>query len=97
MWKYDKVQPPRSLLSLDVILGAPCVSSNEFTQAMIRNRHLSPLSEPHSGRSALGCSVLINEQAYISNTGGGGVNRSLREQCTHLLLFKKKKERKDDG
>ena len=90
VWKYDKVQPPRSLLILDDILGTPCVSSNEFTQAMIRNRHLSPLSESHSGRSALGCSVLINVQTYISNTGGGGVNRSLREQCTHLLLFKNK-------
>jgi len=90
IYKYGKVQPPRSLLILDDVLGQPCVSSNEFTSAFIRNRHLSPLQESHSNRTACGCSLLVNVQTYTTNTGGGGVNRALREQVTHLLLFKNK-------
>jgi len=92
-WKYgDKnVRPPQSLLILDDILSSPAIlQSSGLTRIATLNRHIAPLSEPHSGRSACGLGVIIISQTYSMNQG---ISRTLRENLTHLLIFRNKQEK----
>ena len=90
-WKYDNVRPPQSLLILDDVLSSPALlQSSGITRVSSLNRHVSPLQEPHSGRSACGLAVILISQTY---TMPQGVSRTLRENITHLLLFKNKQEK----
>ena len=90
-WKYDSVRPPQSLLILDDVLSSPAIlQSSGIVKAFTLNRHISPLQEPHSGRSACGLAVILISQTY---TMPQGVSRTLRENITHLLLFKNKQEK----
>jgi len=90
-WKYDSVRPPQSLLILDDVLSSPAIlQSSGIVKAFTLNRHISPLQEPHSGRSACGLAVIIISQTYSMNQG---ISRSLRENLTHLLIFKNKQEK----
>jgi len=92
-WKYgDKnIRPPQSLLILDDILSSPAIlQSSGLTRVATLNRHIAPLQEPHSGRSACGLAVIIISQTYSMNQG---ISRSLRENLTHLLIFKNKQEK----
>jgi len=92
-WKYgDKnVRPPQSLLILDDILSSPAIlQSSGLTRIATLNRHIAPLQEPHSGRSACGLGVILISQTYSMPQG---VSRTLRENLTHLLIFKNKQEK----
>jgi len=92
-WKYgDKnVRPPQSLLILDDILSSPAIlQSSGLTRIATLNRHIAPLQEPHSGRSSCGLGVIIISQTYSMNQG---ISRTLRENLTHLLIFKNKQEK----
>jgi len=92
-WKYgDKnVRPPQSLLILDDVLSSPALlQSSGITRIGSLNRHISPLQEPHSERSACGLAVILISQTY---TMPQGVSRTLRENITHLLIFKNKQEK----
>ena len=92
-WKYgdNNVRPPQSLLILDDVLSSPALlQSSGITRVSSLNRHVSPLQEPHSGRSACGLAVILISQTY---TMPQGVSRTLRENITHLLLFKNKQEK----
>ena len=92
-WKYgdNNVRPPQSLLILDDVLSAPALlQSSGITRVSSLNRHVSPLQEPHSGRSACGLAVILISQTY---TMPQGVSRTLRENITHLLIFKNKQEK----
>jgi len=91
-WKYgDKnIRPPQSLLILDDILSSPAIlQSSGLTRVATLNRHIAPLTEPHSGRSACGLAVILISQTYSMPQG---VSRTLRENLTHLLIFKNKSE-----
>ena len=92
-WKYgDKnVRPPQSLLILDDILSSPAIlQSSGLTRIATLNRHIAPMQEPHSGRSACGLGVILISQTYSMPQG---VSRTLRENLTHLLIFKNKQEK----
>ena len=90
-WKYNSVRPPQSLLILDDILSSPAIlQSSGIVKAFTLNRHIAPLQEPHSERSACGLAVIIISQTYSMNQG---ISRSLRENLTHLLIFKNKQEK----
>ena len=92
-WKYgDKnVRPPQSLLILDDILSSPAIlQSSGLTRIATLNRHIAPLAEPHSGRSACGLGVILISQTYSMPQG---VSRTLRENLTHLLIFRNKQEK----
>ena len=53
----------KSLLILDDCLGSPAIlQSSGLTKCATLNRHLSPLKEPHSNRSACGLAVIILSQ-----------------------------------
>ena len=95
-WKYEKEQPPRSLLILDDVLSSPALlQSSGLTKVATLNRHLAPLNEEFTNingtkRSACGLAVIIISQTYSMNQG---VSRCLRENLTHLMLFKNKAEK----
>ena len=92
-WKYgdNNVRPPQSLLILDDVLSSPALlQSSGITRVSSLNRHVSPLQEPHSGMSACGLAVILISQTY---TMPQGVSRTLRENITHLLIFKNKQEK----
>lgn len=92
-WKYDIERVPTSLLILDDVLGSPVVHSNSFTKCSIMNRHISPLSKPIGDRSAGGLAVIFNSQTYSMNQG---ISRSLRENLTHMIVFKNKQQKQLD-
>jgi len=92
-WKYgdNNVRPPQSLLILDDVLSSPALlQSSGITRIASLNRHQSHLQEPHSGRTACGLAVILISQTY---TMPQGVSRTLRENITHLLIFKNKQEK----
>lgn len=90
-WKYNSVRPPQSLLILDDVLSSPALlQSSGLTRVATLNRHMGSLQEPHSGRSACGLAVIIISQTYCMNQG---ISRSLRENLTHLMIFKNKQEK----
>jgi len=85
-WKYSKEEPPKSLLILDDCLGSPAIlQSSGLTKIATLNRHVAPLKENHSNRSACGLAVMILTQSYRMNNG---ISRVLRENVSLLTLFK---------
>ena len=95
-WKYAKEQPPRSLLILDDVLSSPALlQSSGLTKVATLNRHIAPLKEEFTNpdgtkRSACGLAVIIISQTYSMSQG---VSRCLRENLTHLMIFKNKQEK----
>ena len=90
-WKYKKIEPPKSLLILDDVLGSPAIlQSSGLTRISTLNRHLVPLEENYAGRSACGLAVMILTQSYKSQNG---IGRVLRENVSLLTLFKNKQEK----
>jgi len=91
LWKYSKIEPPKSLLILDDCLGSPAIlQSSGLTRISTLNRHLAPLKKIHSNRSACGLAVIILTQSYRMNNG---ISRVLREQISLLTLFKNKQQK----
>jgi hypothetical protein len=89
-WKYGKEEPPKSLLILDDCLGSPAIlQSSGLTKIATLNRHIAPLKENHSNRSACGLAVIILSQSYKMQNG---ISRVLRENLSLLTLFKNKQE-----
>jgi hypothetical protein len=94
-WKYQNVQPPRSLLILDDCLGSPAIlQSSGLTRVATLNRHIAALKENHSNRSACGLAVIILTQSYRMNNG---ISRVLRENLSLLTLFKNKQQKQLDA
>ena len=90
-WKYNKEEPPKSLLILDDCLGSPAIlQSSGLTKVATLNRHIAALKEPHSNRSACGLAVIILTQTYRMNNG---IGRCLRENLSLLTLFKNKQDK----
>jgi len=95
-WKYaknagGKVMPPRSLLILDDVLGSPALlHSSGLTKLATLNRHVAPLEEEHSDRSACGLAVIILAQSYRMRDG---VSRVLRENLSALTVFAIRQEK----
>ena len=89
-WKYKKVRAPQSLVILDDILGSQVVHSPYFTKVATLNRHIAGLKEPYGERTACGLGVIFNSQTYSMNQG---VSRVLRENLTHMAIFKNKQEK----
>ena len=91
IWKYDKVEPPKSLLILDDVIGSAAIlQSSGLSRVATLNRHLAPLDTPHSSRSACGLAVIILSQSYRLQNG---VSRLLRENLSLLTLFLNKQEK----
>ena len=82
-WKYDKEQPPRIHIVLDDCLNTPVMSRPKegLINLAIRHRHIM---------DGLGCSLYMLVQSYCAQ---GGVPRVIRENATHLLLFKINQEK----
>lgn len=94
-WKYEKEEPPKSLLILDDCLGSPAIlQSSGLTKVATLNRHIAPLKENHSNRSACGLAVMILTQSYRMNNG---ISRVLRENVSLLTLFKNKQKKQMDA
>lgn len=90
-WKYDKVEPAKSLLILDDCLGSPAIlQSSGLTRVATLNRHIAPLEEPYKGRSACGLAVIILSQSYKFQNG---ISRILRENLSLLTLFLNKQQK----
>lgn len=97
IWKYGKVEPPKSLLILDDCLASPAIlQSSGLTKVATLNRHVAPLSQPHSGRSACGLAVIILSQSYRMSSGQG-FSRVLRENLSLLTLFLNKQQKQLDA
>ena len=94
-WKYDKEEPPKSILLLDDCLGSPAIlQSSGLTRIATLNRHIAPLAENFKGRSACGLAVVILSQTYkMSN----GISRVLRENLSIITLFKNKQQKQLDA
>tara|TARA_R110002050_G_scaffold296603_1_gene456840 strand:- start:43 stop:1029 length:987 start_codon:yes stop_codon:yes gene_type:complete len=102
VFKYEKsagvLRPPQTLLILDDCLSQPCMAQNSgLVKLATTGRHLGALQETFTGikefpRSALGLSVIIISQTY-SAVGSCSAGRPIRENLTHLLLFKNKQEK----
>ena len=90
-WKHKIVRPPTSAVILDDVLGSSLLKSHKLEQLFCTNRHISPLNEPHSNRSACGLAIYILVQSYTSRSGG--VPRLIRENLTELTLFKNKQRK----
>jgi len=95
IWKYEKfaktLRAPQTLLILDDILSSPAIlQSSGLTKLATLNRHVAPLKETHKNRSACGIAVIIISQTYNMPQG---ISRCLRENVTHLMLFKNRQER----
>ena len=96
-YKYEKVEPPKSLLILDDCLGSPALlQSSGLVKLATLNRHKAPLQEVHSDRSACGLAVIILCQSYKMGAGMG-IGRVLRENLSLLTLFKNKQEKQMDA
>ena len=90
-WKYEKEEPPKSLLIMDDVLSSPAISqSSGLTKIATLNRHVAPLQVNHKERSACGLAVIILTQSYRMQ---GGISRVLRENISLLTLFKNKQQR----
>jgi hypothetical protein len=89
-WKYDSIEPPKSCLILDDIIGSKAISqSSGISKCATLNRHLSSLSENYKcadgrTRSACGCAIIILSQSYRLV---GGASRSLRENLSLFTVF----------
>jgi len=90
-WKYAFDRPPQSLLIMDDILSSPAIlQSSGLTKVSTLNRHIASLNSPQQNRSACGLAVIIISQSYSMPQG---ISRTLRENVTHLLLFKNRQEK----
>ena len=93
-YKYGKEEPVKSLLILDDCLGSPAIlQSSGLTKCATLNRHIAPLKEPHSNRSACGLAVIILSQTYRAQSC---FSRCLRENLSLLTLFKNKQDKQID-
>ena len=97
-WKYakrnkGKIRPPQSLVILDDVLSSPVVASPYFTKIGVMNRHIAGLNEPYGERSACGLGVIFNSQTYSMQQG---VSRVLRQNLTHMIIFKNKQQKQMD-
>ena len=91
VWKYKYERPPTSMLIMDDILSSPAIlQSSGLTKVATLNRHIGALDEPEQNRSACGLAVIIISQTYSMPQG---VSRTLRENLTHLLIFRNKQEK----
>ena len=77
-WKYKVEQPPRLAVIIDDSLGTYLMARRTagLTNLSIRHRHIA---------DGLGISIFMLVQSYCAQ---GGVARAIRENCTHLLLFR---------
>ena len=77
-WKYPVEQPPRIAIVIDDAMGTDLMAKRTagLVNLCIKHRHIA---------DGLGCSVFMLVQSYKAQ---GGVNRAIRENTTHLLLFK---------
>lgn len=77
-WKYKVEQPPRLAVIIDDSLGTDLMARRTagLTNLSIRHRHIA---------DGLGISIFMLVQSYCAQ---GGVARAIRENCTHLLLFR---------
>ena len=90
-WKYEREEPPKSLLILDDCLNSPAIlQSSGLTRIATLNRHIAPLKENHKERSACGLAVIILSQTYRMQNG---VGRVLRENLSELTLFLNRQEK----
>jgi len=82
-WKYPKEQPPRIHIVLDDCLNSPVMTRPKegLVNLAIRHRHIM---------DGVGVSMYFLVQSYCAL---GGVPRVIRENCTHLLLFKINQEK----
>ena len=98
VFKYEEaagvLRVPTSCVVLDDVLGsrALCQSSG-IDKLCSLNRHISPLSQPFGDRSACGLAVYILSQTYRCPNG---IGRLVRENITHLTLFKNKQNKQVD-
>lgn len=78
VWKYPVEQPPRIAVVIDDAMGTDLLAKRSagLINFCIKHRHIA---------DGLGCSVFMLVQSYKAQ---GGVNRAIRENTTHLLLFK---------
>ena len=87
-WKYEhhgSIEPPKSLLIMDDVLGSKAISqSSGLTKIATLNRHIAPLKEDYNGRSACGLAVIILSQSYRLV---GGISRTLRENLSLFTVF----------
>lgn len=94
-WKYQKEEPPKSLLILDDCLGSPAIlQSSGLTKIATLNRHIAPLKESYKGRSACGLAVMMLSQSYKMNNG---ISRVLRENLSLLTLFLNRQQKQLDA
>jgi len=94
-WKYEKIEPVKSLLILDDCLGSPAIlQSSGLTRIATLNRHIAPLQENFKGRSACGLAVIILSQTYKMSQG---ISRTLRENLSLLTLFRNKQQKQLDS
>ena len=94
-WKYRHEVPPRSCLIMDDCLSSPALlQSSGLTKIATLNRHISPLKQIHSNRSACGLAVIILSQTYRMQ---GGLGRCLRENLSLLTLFKNRQQKQMDA
>ena len=95
IFKFEKfaktLRAPQTLVILDDILSSPAIlQSSGLTKLATLNRHVAPLKEPFKNRSACGIAVIILSQTYSMSNG---ISRCLRENVTHLMLFKNRQEK----
>lgn len=77
-WKYPVLQPPRISVVIDDAMGTDLMACRTagLTNLAIRHRHIA---------DGLGISLFMLVQSYCAQ---GGVARPIRENTTHLFLFK---------
>jgi hypothetical protein len=89
-WKYSSIEPPKSCLILDDVIGSKAISqSSGISKCATLNRHISPLKDSFKcadgrTRSACGVAVIILSQSYRLV---GGASRSLRENLSLFTVF----------
>ena len=81
-WKYEIEQPPRIAVILDDCINTEVMArrSSGLTNLCIKHRHIA---------DGLGCSLFLLVQGYSCHDG---VPKIVRENCTHLLLFRTNSE-----
>jgi hypothetical protein len=77
-WKYGKERPPRLAVVIDDCMGTDLMTKRTagLTNLCIRHRHIG---------KGLGISIFMLVQSYCSRDG---IARPIRENTTHLMLFK---------
>jgi hypothetical protein len=78
-WKYKTEQPPRLVLVVDDAMGTELMTGGGAKSGLVK------LCIAHRHWSGIGISIIMCVQSWCSKTG---VDRSLREQMTNVLLWK---------